>query len=69
MHTVSIVVLDGFVPLDVGILLGTVRTVFFGNPNHRETAVKSLPTAQTMLRPLQPAGSNADEMVAVRAHR
>jgi hypothetical protein len=53
----------------VGILLGTVRTVFFGNPNHRETAVKSLPTAQTVLRPLQPAASNADEMVAVRAHR
>jgi exopolysaccharide biosynthesis polyprenyl glycosylphosphotransferase len=57
------------IPLDVGILLGTVRTVFFGNPNHRETAVKSLPTAQTVLRPLQPAASNADEMVAVRAHR
>ncbi len=58
------------IALDLGILLSTVGTVLFGNPNQRLTAVKSLPMPQTVLRPApaqQPPAASGEALVAVRA--
>jgi exopolysaccharide biosynthesis polyprenyl glycosylphosphotransferase len=57
------------IALDLGILLSTVGTVFFGNPNQRSTAVKQLPMPQTVLRPAPapPPAASGETMVPVRA--
>jgi exopolysaccharide biosynthesis polyprenyl glycosylphosphotransferase len=59
------------ISLDLGILVATISTVLFGNPNHRSTAVKSLPEVKATPRPAHIATAQAGDaaMVALRASR